>query len=137
MAPSTPARLTRHQGMKFAFTLGLAFAVLSALAAWRQRVLTAYVLFVVATVLLMLGLLVPTWLGSVERAWMGLGHAIGRVTSPVVLGVIYYMALTPVAILRRTFGRSPMARDAKARTYWIPRAPQDEGERRRALERQF
>jgi hypothetical protein len=123
--------------MKFAFTLGAAFSVLSALAAWRGRVLTAQVTFALGLSLLLLGLAVPTRLGLLQRAWMGLGHAIGRVTSPVVMGAIYYIALTPIAYLRRTFGRSPLARNPHADSYWIPRAPKSRDDRHRSLERQF
>lgn len=137
MAPPRPARLTRREGMKFAFTLAAAFAVLSALLAFRQRTLGAEVAFVLACVLLLLGLVAPTRLGRLERGWMALGHVIGRVTGPIALALIYYIALTPIGYLRRTFGRSPLARDPDAPTFWIPRPPSAADERRRALERQF
>lgn len=123
--------------MKFAFTLAAAFSVLSVIAAWRGRVLTAEVTFVVGGLLLLLGLAVPTRLGPLQRAWMALGRAIGKVTSPIVMGAIYYLALTPIAYLRRTFGRSPLARNPDAESYWIPRAPKSHEDRHRALERQF
>lgn len=137
MASPAATRLTREQGMKFAFTLAAAFSVLSAGLAWRQRTLGAEVAFVLGALLLLAGLAVPTRLGPVERAWMGFGHLLSRLTAPIALGIIYYVALTPVAYLRRTFGRSPLARDPGAASYWIPRAPRDADERRRALERQF
>jgi len=123
--------------MKFAFTLAAAFAGLAAVANWRHRTVAAEVLFALAVAFLLLGLLVPMYLGPVQRAWMALGHSIGRVTSPIVLGAVYYLALSPVAYLRRTFGTSPLARDPKADSYWINRTPLDADERRRALERQF
>jgi hypothetical protein len=123
--------------MKFAFTLAAAFAVLGGIATWRHRPTAADVLFVLAALLLVLGVAVPTRLAPVQSAWMALGHAIGRVTSPIVLGAMYFLALSPIAYLRRTFGKSPLARDPEATTYWIPRTPVDDAERRRALERQF
>lgn len=129
--------LTRKEGMTFAFTLSAAFAVLAAVATWRHRTITAEVLFTLAASFLLLGLAVPTRLGPVQRAWMALGHAIGRVTSPIVLGGIYYLALGPIAYLRRTFGTSPLSRNPTAATYWIHRTPLGAEERRRAMERQF
>ncbi|MHB1862140.1 MAG: SxtJ family membrane protein [Gemmatimonadaceae bacterium] len=137
MAPTTSARLTREQGMKFAFTLAAAVSVLSAVLAWRQRTLGAEILFVVGAALLLAGLLVPTRLGPLERAWLAFGNLLSRVTGPIVLAFIYFVALTPIAYLRRTFGRSPLARDPSAPSYWIPRAARDAEERRRANERQF
>ncbi len=123
--------------MRFAFTLAAAFSVLSVLLAWRQRNLAAEVAFGIGFVLLVAGAIAPTRLGPVERAWMGFGRLISRVTAPVALGIIYFVALTPIAYLRRTWGRSPLARDPSASSYWIPRASSDPDERRRALERQF
>ena len=137
MAATARSRLTRAEGMKFAFTLGAAFSVLSAIAAWRLRVATAEVAFVLGGAFLLLGLIVPTHLGLVQRGWMGLGRAIGRVTSPIVMGAIYYIALSPIAYLRRTFGTSPLARNPDAASYWIPRTPKNHEERHQALERQF
>jgi Saxitoxin biosynthesis operon protein SxtJ len=121
----------------FAFTLAAAFSVLSAVLAWRHRTVPAEVAFGLGVVLLLAGLLVPTQLGPVERAWMGVGRLLSRVTAPVVMSILYFIALTPIAYLRRTFGRSPLARVPEAPSYWIPRVPRDADERRRALERQF
>ena len=137
MATLRHTGLTRKEGMKFAFTLAAAFAVLAAVATWRHRTIPAQVLFALGAAFLLLGLAVPARLGPVQRAWMALGHAIGRVTSPIVLGSIYYLALSPIAYLRRTFGTSPLARNPEASSYWIPRAPLNADERHRALERQF
>ncbi|HVB31234.1 MAG TPA: SxtJ family membrane protein [Gemmatimonadaceae bacterium] len=137
MAPTTSARLTREQGMKFAFTLAAPVSVLSAVLAWRQRTLGAEIMFVVGGTLLIAGLLVPTRLGPLERGWMAFGGLLSRITGPIVLAVIYYVALTPIAYLRRTFGRSPLARDPSAPSYWIHRPARDAEERRRANERQF
>ena len=136
---ATPARprLTRHDGMMFAFTLAAAFSLLSVLFAWRRRTAPAEATFAIGVLLLLAGMLMPTSLGPVKRAWMGLGHAISTVTGPIVLGLIYYVALTPIGYLRRTFGKSPLARDRSAGSYWIPRAGRAADERRRALERQF
>lgn len=136
---ATPRRtgLTRKEGMKFAFTLGAAFAVLAMVAAWRQRTVTAEAMFVLGAGFLLAGLAVPARLGPVQRAWMALGQAIGRVTSPIVVGTIYYVALSPIAYLRRTFGTSPLARNPKASSYWIPRASRSANDRHRSLERQF
>jgi Saxitoxin biosynthesis operon protein SxtJ len=137
MATAHRARLTRHDGMTFAFTLAAAFSVVSVVFAWRRRAVAAEVAFALGAALLLAGMLVPTYLGPVKRVWMGLGHLISKVTGPVVLALVYYVALTPAGYLRRTFGRSPLARDRSATSYWMPRAPRNADERRRALERQF
>jgi hypothetical protein len=68
---------------------------------------------------------------------MALAFAISRVTSPLVLGLVYIVIVTPMAWLRRSLGRSPIVRDPTAASYWIERPRHSADEARRAMERQF
>jgi|SRR5688500_3524091 len=65
------------------------------------------------------------WLTPLNRAWMKLGELLGRVVSPIVLGVVFYGVFTPVALVMRLAGRDAMHRawDRDAFTYWVPRDP--------------
>jgi hypothetical protein len=65
------------------------------------------------------------WLAPLNRAWMALGLALGRVVSPVVLGVIFYGVFTPVGWVMRLAGRDAMCRrlDPSAESYWVKRDP--------------
>ena len=135
MAARVPARLTRAEGRKFGLTVGGAFLVLTAVTVWRGHSRTATVLGVIAGSLMIAGLAMPTHLGGVERAWMQLAHAISRVTTPIVTALMYFVVLTPVGILRRTFGRNPLVHEPGTAGFWRPR-PKD-GRRTRSLERQF
>ena len=80
------------------------------------------------------GLIVPTSLGPIERAWMQLAHLISRVTTPFVMGSMYVMVLTPVGVLRRAFGGNPIEHIANGASYWKPRP---EGHRASNLTRQY
>jgi hypothetical protein len=83
----------------------------------------------------MAGLIIPTSLGPVERAWMALAHAISKLTTPIVMGVMYLLVITPVGALRRSFGGNPLVHSSTAGTFWQPRP---EGKRRsNSLSRQF
>ena len=66
-----------------------------------------------------------TWLAPLNRAWMALGLLLGRVVSPLVLGVIFYGVFTPVAWVMRLAGRDAMCRrlDPAAASYWVKRDP--------------
>lgn len=65
------------------------------------------------------------WLTPLNRGWMAFGELLGRVVSPIVLGVIFFAVFTPVGVVMRFFGRDAMYRrfDAAARTYWVKRDP--------------
>jgi hypothetical protein len=65
------------------------------------------------------------WLTPLNRAWMKLGELLGRVVSPLALGLIFYAVFTPVGIVMRLAGRDAMARrfEPDKPTYWIDRDP--------------
>jgi hypothetical protein len=65
------------------------------------------------------------WLTPLNRGWMKLGELLGRIVSPLVLGVIFFGVFAPVGIVMRACGRDAMARtwDSAAKTYWLKREP--------------
>ena len=104
MATRVPARLTAAEGRRFGLTVGGAFLVFAAVAYWRGHPTTTVVLGGLGAILGLAGLVIPTHLGPVERGWMRLAHLISKVTTPVVMGVMYLLVLTPVGVLRRRVG---------------------------------
>ena len=134
MAAGVPARLTAAQGRRFGLTVGGAFLVFAAIAWWRGHPTTTTVLGGLGGTLSLAGLIVPTLLGPVERAWMQLAHLISKVTTPIVMGVMYLLVLTPVGLIRRTLGGNPMVHAPEGGTYWKSRPP---GSRAGNLTRQF
>ena len=52
----------------------------------------------------------PPALAPVYRVWMRAAGAIGRLNSAIVLGLMFFVVLTPFGLLRRAFGRDPMQR---------------------------
>jgi len=134
LAQGIPARLTPAEGRKFGLTVGVAFLVLAGIVWWRSHPMMATVFAALGGALGVGGLMVPTLLGPVQRGWMGLAHAISKVTTPIVMGVVYFVVLAPVGLLMRAFGRNPMVRAESGRSFWVSRAAQG---RRGTLENQF
>jgi hypothetical protein len=137
MARVAEAGLTKAEGRRFAFTLAIAFAVIALAAQWRGRDRIALDAWVLSALLLAAGLFVPTRLRPVERAWMNFGAALARITSPLFLGVVYFVVFTPAGWIRRVFGGNPIAHHAVENSYWKIRPPRGAEERRRGMERQF
>jgi len=67
----------------------------------------------------------PGVLHPLNVAWMRLAVIMNRIVSPVVMGVIYFGFLTPIAAAMRLRGRDALQRrfDAKLDSYWIKRDP--------------
>ena len=117
---AVPARLTAREGRKFAFTVGIAFAVLGALSALRGHRLPPFVLWALGGLLLLLGIVVPTRLGRLHGWWMALANAISKVTAPIFVGVAYFIILSPIGALMRALGRSPLRVKERNGGFWAP-----------------
>lgn len=133
LATGIPARLTSAQGRKFGLTVGGAFLVLAAVLWWRDRLMARNILAGLGLLLSFAGLTVPTLLGPVERAWMGLAHLISKVTTPVFMGLVYFVILAPIGVLMRLIGRDPLAPSKGPTGFWVAR----DGQARGDMTRQF
>ena len=112
-------------------SFGLLFTAVFALLAgygwffkgWSQSVVLSFVGAALAFGLL--GLVAPKVLRPLNWLWFQLGQLLGKIVSPVVLGAIFFLLLTPVALVTRLFGRDELRlkRKASHTTYWLDRAP--------------
>jgi hypothetical protein len=128
-----PARLSPAEGRRFGITVGLAFLALALLFWWRGHDLPRAVTGVAAAAFILGGLLLPAYMGPVYRVWMRFGLALSRVTTPVFMGIIFFLVITPFGLVARAVGHRPLKPRA-ADTFWRPRP---EGDRKSDLRRQF
>jgi len=117
-----------RDGRTFALTLAGGFLVVGLLLMRTQRHSAASVSFALSAVCLLAGVLMPDRLEPWRTRWMKFGELIGLVTTPVLMAVLYYLAITPAGMLRR-FRRPP-----KRTSGWHQREPLPPASR---MERQF
>ena len=134
MANRVSTRLNATQGRKFGLTVGIAFGVLAAIALWRGHERLAVGFGVAAGLLLMGGLLAPTWLLPVERAWMAFAHALSRITTPIFMSIVYFLVIMPTGLAMRLFGRNPIVPREDGGSFWFRRGV---GERRGTMHNHF
>jgi hypothetical protein len=128
------ARLSPTEGRKFGLLVGGAFLVLGALLWRRSHVVGASVVLLLGGALITAGLAAPTRLGPVYRAWMALAGAISKLTTPVFMGAIFFLVITPAGWLGRLFGHRPLSRPRNTASYWQSRPAET---RRSAMDHQF
>lgn len=114
------ARLSARD-RRFAFTVGGVMLMLAVVSLWRGHVWPPRLLAGVGVALVLAGTLFPRRVGPFRGGWIALGAAMSRVTTPVLLGAVYFLVLTPTGLLRRTFGRSPMRPHAPGESGWKTR----------------
>lgn len=70
-----------------------------------------------------LALLKPAILRPLNLLWFKFGMLLGRIIAPIVMALIFFVAVTPVALIMRLFGKDPLQKkpDPNADSYWIAR----------------
>jgi hypothetical protein len=60
----------------------------------------------------------------VARVWLRFGDILGMIVSPVILVAIFFLIITPVAIVTRLFGRDELRlKRLSGTSYWVVREP--------------
>lgn len=71
---------------------------------------------------------IPKWLATLNRMWFKFGILLGNIFSPLILGTIFFIIITPTALICRLFGRDQLRlKRTTAITYWIDRTPPGPG----------
>ncbi len=67
----------------------------------------------------------PALLAVPNRLWTKLGVLLGKVVSPIALGILFYGVITPIGAVMRLAGKDALRLklDSGADSYWIPRKP--------------
>jgi hypothetical protein len=75
--------------------------------------------WLIATILSLSAILVPTKLNRLYQIWMKIGFALGWINTRIILGIIFYSVITPIGSILRLLKHDPMLRkfDANTQTY--------------------
>ena len=107
----------------FGIVFAVALCVVAAIRYWRGHGVWEWL--AVAALFFALALIAPRALEPLNRAWLKLGRLLNRVTNPLVMGIIFFLAVTPTALILRAQRKLPLPLhpDPEARSYWIERNP--------------
>ena len=91
----------------------------------------------VAALFGLVALLKPVVLHPLSRVWLALGRLLHKIVSPVVMGAIFFLVVTPIGWIQRMIGRDILSlrRNRGAATYWVARDAQPPAND--AMKRQF
>ena len=108
---------------KFGITIGLLLMILAGFLFWRGKE-TFGIFLVSGFVLLVLGLTIPIILKPIYCLWMVLAVILGWVMTRVILGLLFFVVITPIGMFSRRSGSKfrNLKWDKSKDTYWNYRA---------------
>ena len=75
---------------------------------------------VLSLIFLTLGLLNSKILTPLNKIWFKFGIILGKIISPIIMGVIFFLVVTPIGLLMRLFGKDLLnLKYNKNKSYWI------------------
>lgn len=128
--PGTHEDYTRQEDVKvgseraFGFVFAAVFAII---ALWpllgggapRWWSVAVSALFVMAA------LVAPGLLKPLNKLWFQFGLLLHKIVNPLIMGLLFFLTVTPIALIMRIAGKDPLRLkfDAEAKSYWIERDP--------------
>tara|TARA_B100000131_G_scaffold243254_1_gene235871 strand:- start:232 stop:618 length:387 start_codon:yes stop_codon:yes gene_type:complete len=75
---------------------------------------------IIAIIFLVLGLLNSKILSPLNKLWFKFGLILGKIVSPVVMGIIFFGVVTPIGVLMRILNKDLLSlKFNKQKSYWI------------------
>ncbi len=108
---------------KFGFFFTFVFAVAAVYFFSSSNMTWAYIFIIAALIFLVITLVKDDVLLPLNKLWIRFGLLIGMVISPIVLGIIFFGLITPIAMLTRLFGRDELRLKFNEKSsHWISRS---------------
>ena len=78
---------------------------------------------IIALILFLLAYVAPKVLSVPNKLWFNLGMALGAVVTPVVMALVYFSTVVPIALIIRLVGKDLLRQklDKNTKSYWIER----------------
>ena len=107
---------------KFGYFFTFVFLIASIYFYIRHVNLFFYIFFTTSIIFFFITLIAADILKPLNKLWMIFGLILGKIISPIVMGVIFFIIFTPIGVIMRLFGRDELRLSLKYKdTYWIKR----------------
>jgi len=74
----------------------------------------------ISFVFLILGLLNSNYLRPLNKIWFKFGIFLGKLISPIIMGIIFFFVVTPIGLLMRLLGKDVLnLKYSEYKSYWI------------------
>ena len=112
----------------FGFVFAIVFvvvALLPVLAGSGEHDAVRVWALVVAAVFAITALARPQILTPLNKTWLRFGHLLHKIVNPLIMGVMFFLVITPIGLVMRSLGKKPLKTgfDKNVGSYWTDRVP--------------
>ena len=110
---------------KFGITIGIILLIITGFLFWKGKE-SFQIFLTIGVVLCVLGVAIPVILKPIYWIWMIFATILGWVMTRVILGLLYFIIITPIGLIPRLFGKQflDLRFDKSIDTYWNYRKTQ-------------
>jgi hypothetical protein len=107
---------------EFGLVVGGVFVLLGGWWLYRGKFgVVPQILLTLGSLLVLFGLVWPRALVWPNRAWMLLAEVLSWITTRIILGLVFFVVVTPIGVVKRLMGWDPLSRRApRGASYWRP-----------------
>ena len=118
------AAVTRSSDRSFGIVFAVFFLALGLLPL-RHGLTVRWLPIAIAILFAVAAIAAPRLLAPLNKLWAHFGELLHRMTTPLIMALLFYGALTPCAVIMRIAGRDPLRlkRATVVASYWIERDP--------------
>ena len=105
----------------FGITIGTVFLIIFLIYFYINLKINFYLIFM-SLIFYILGIFFPLLLKTPNRIWANFGILLGKLISPFVMGLIFFLVVTPIGLLMRLFKKNTSSINIKNnKSHWVIR----------------
>lgn len=128
---STHERIDRHEEVigssdrSFGFVFAGVFTIITLVKLWRGWSDWGYLWLGLAVAFAVAAAAAPSILAPLNRIWLKIGLALHKVMTPLIMGLLFFLVVTPIGLIMRATGKDilRLKRSPEEKSYWIDRTP--------------
>ncbi len=106
----------------FGLVFALVFVIISLYSFWFGKNIHLWA-FIIASIFFFFAIFIPKLLILPNKLWFKLGLFLGAIVSPIIMGMIFFLIVTPTGMIMRLLGKDILNQRTKKsiKSYWIER----------------
>ena len=116
-------KLILPSNFKFGITFSIIFICLFVYFFIKEHNNLSFFFLLISIIFLCVSYIKNELLLPLNKGWMYIGYLIGKIISPIVLGLLFFIIITPIALVMRIIKRDELLlkNDKNKNSYWVLR----------------